>query len=65
MQGKSVNANLWISHQGLAGIYRSIRMLLKKHNSGDTAFTVPMFDQYTRRIMPGDDWLPPLPKKGD
>ncbi|AHL77565.1 ATPase AAA [Stutzerimonas stutzeri] len=24
-------------------------------NHGDTAFTVPMFDQYMRRIMPGDD----------
>jgi len=23
---------------------------------GDTAFTVPMFDQFMRRIMPGDEW---------
>jgi hypothetical protein len=23
---------------------------------GDTAFTVPLFDQYMRRIMPGTDW---------
>lgn len=23
---------------------------------GDTAFTVPLFDQYMRRIMPGDGW---------
>jgi hypothetical protein len=23
---------------------------------GDTAFTVPLFDQFLRRIMPGDDW---------
>ncbi|WP_129135436.1 ATP-binding protein [Luteimonas sp. YGD11-2] len=23
---------------------------------GDTAFTVPMFDSFMRRIMPGDDW---------
>ena len=23
---------------------------------GDTAFTVPLFDEYMRRIMPGDDW---------
>lgn len=23
---------------------------------GDTAFTVPMFDAYLRRIMPGEDW---------
>ncbi len=25
-------------------------------NHGDTAFTVPLFDQFMRRIMPGDDW---------
>ena len=24
---------------------------------GDTAFTVPMFDEFMRRIMPGDGWL--------
>ena len=23
---------------------------------GDTVFTVPLFDQFMRRIMPGDDW---------
>ncbi len=23
---------------------------------GDTAFTVPMFDEFMRRIMPGEDW---------
>jgi len=23
---------------------------------GDTAFTVPLFDGFMRRIMPGDDW---------
>lgn len=28
---------------------------------GDTAFTVPMFDQYMCRIMPGEDWRPALP----
>ncbi|PAU52646.1 ATP-binding protein [Pseudomonas indica] len=27
-------------------------------NHGDTAFTVPMFDKFMRRIMPGDDWVP-------
>ena len=26
-------------------------------NHGDTAFTVPMFDEFMRRIMPGNDWL--------
>jgi hypothetical protein len=25
-------------------------------NHGDTAFTVPLFDQFMRRIMPGEDW---------
>lgn len=25
-------------------------------NFGETAFTVPMFDEYLRRIMSGDDW---------
>ena len=24
---------------------------------GDTAFTVPMFDEFMRRIMPGEEWL--------
>jgi hypothetical protein len=24
---------------------------------GDTAFTVPLFDGFMRRVMPGDDWL--------
>jgi hypothetical protein len=23
---------------------------------GDTAFTVPLFDEFMRRIMPSDDW---------
>jgi hypothetical protein len=26
-------------------------------NHGDTAFTVPMFDEFMHRIMPGDDWM--------
>jgi len=25
-------------------------------NHGDTAFTVPLFDEFMRRIMPTDDW---------
>jgi len=24
---------------------------------GDTAFTVPLFDEFMKRILPGDDWL--------
>jgi hypothetical protein len=30
--------------------------MLWSPNHGDTAFTVPMFDAYMRRIMPGDSW---------
>ena len=26
---------------------------------GDTAFTVPMFDEFMLRIMPGNDWRQP------
>ena len=26
-------------------------------NHGDTAFTVPLFDEFMKRIMPGDGWL--------
>ncbi len=25
-------------------------------NHSDTAFTVPLFDEFMQRIMPGDDW---------
>ncbi len=25
-------------------------------NHGDTAFTVPLFDEFMHRIIPGDDW---------
>jgi hypothetical protein len=25
-------------------------------NHGDTAFTVPMFDEFMKRIIPGADW---------
>lgn len=28
-------------------------------NHGDTAFTVPLFDEFMKRIMPGDDWRQP------
>ncbi|OGB06183.1 MAG: AAA family ATPase [Burkholderiales bacterium RIFCSPHIGHO2_12_FULL_69_20] len=28
-------------------------------NHGDTAFTVPLFDAFMKRIMPGDDWRSP------
>ena len=25
-------------------------------NHGDTAFTVPQFDEFMRRVMPGEEW---------
>jgi hypothetical protein len=25
-------------------------------NHGDTAFTVPLFDEFMRRILPGESW---------
>ncbi|HEX4154309.1 MAG TPA: hypothetical protein VHY48_01730 [Acidobacteriaceae bacterium] len=25
-------------------------------NHGETAFTVPLFDDFMKRILPGDDW---------
>lgn len=28
-------------------------------NHGDTAFTVPLFDEFMRRTIPGDDWRQP------
>ena len=28
-------------------------------NHGDTAFTVPLFDAFMQRTMPGDDWRSP------
>lgn len=32
---------------------------------GDTDFTVPMFDGFMKRIMPGNDWLVNRPPSGD
>jgi Cdc6-related protein, AAA superfamily ATPase len=32
-------------------------MIWSPHH-GDTAFTVPLFDEFMKRIMPGDDWKP-------
>lgn len=33
-----------------------VKGMIWSPNHGDTAFTVPLFDQYMRRIMPGDEW---------
>ncbi len=31
-------------------------LMIWSPNHGDSAFTVPLFDQFMKRIMPGDDW---------
>jgi len=33
-----------------------VKGMIWSPNHGDTAFTVPMFDAFMKRIMPGDDW---------
>jgi hypothetical protein len=33
-----------------------VKGMIWSPSHGDTAFTVPLFDQFMRRIMPGDDW---------
>ncbi len=33
-----------------------IKGMVYSPNHGDTAFTVPLFDQYMKRIMPDDNW---------
>ena len=33
-----------------------VKGMIWSPNHGDTAFTVPMFDEFMKRIMPGDDW---------
>ncbi|MGH8432563.1 MAG: ATP-binding protein, partial [Solimonas sp.] len=33
-----------------------VKGMIWSPNHGDTAFTVPMFDAFMRRIMPGDGW---------
>ena len=37
--------------------YQDIEVGVWSQSHGDTAFTVPLFDEFMRRIMPGDDWL--------
>ncbi|MDN5850707.1 MAG: hypothetical protein L0H63_13895 [Nitrococcus sp.] len=40
--------------------YQDIELIAKgmiwSPSHGDTAFTVPLFDEFMRRIMPGDEW---------
>ncbi len=54
------------SSQSLGPIRSSLisKGMIWSPNHGDTAFTVPMFDEFMRRIMPGNDWKPPLPQGG-
>lgn len=33
-----------------------VKGMIWSPNHGDTAFTVPLFDEFMRRIMPGEDW---------
>lgn len=33
-----------------------VKGMIWSPSHGDTAFTVPLFDSYLKRIMPGDDW---------
>ena len=33
-----------------------VKGMIWSPNHGDTAFTVPLFDEFMRRIMPGNDW---------
>lgn len=48
------------SSQSLGPIRSSLigKGMIWSPNHGDTAFTVPMFDEFMRRIMPGHDWKP-------
>ena len=33
-----------------------VKGMIWSQSHGDTAFTVPLFDEFMKRIMPGDDW---------
>lgn len=55
-----IAAALGRSSQSLGPIRGSLisKGMIWSPTHGDTAFTVPMFDQYMCRIMPGDGWRP-------
>lgn len=63
-----IAASLGRTSQSLGPIRSALigKGMIWSPNHGDTAFTVPMFDQYMCRIMPGEDWKPAPPplKKG-
>ena len=48
--GKSVTA-LAVLRQSLI-----VKGMIWSPSHGETAFTVPLFDDFMKRIMPGDDW---------
>jgi hypothetical protein len=48
--GKSVTA-LAVLRQSLI-----VKGMIWSPGHGETAFTVPLFDGFMKRIMPGDDW---------
>ncbi len=48
--GKSVTA-IAVLRQSLI-----VKGMIWSPSHGDTAFTVPLFDEFMKRIMPGDDW---------
>lgn len=35
-----------------------VKGMIWSPSHGDTGFTVPLFDEFMRRIMPGEDWRP-------
>lgn len=43
---------------GLRGVGKTILIkgMIYSPAHGDIAFTVPLFDEFMARIMPGDDW---------
>lgn len=47
------------SVQSVAPVRSSLikKGMIYSPSHGDTAFTVPLFDGFMKRIMPGDDWL--------
>ncbi|MDP2332656.1 MAG: hypothetical protein Q8M19_18355 [Reyranella sp.] len=45
-----------VSSLGPTGSQLIAKGMIWSPNHGDTAFTVPLFDAFMRRIMPGDDW---------
>jgi hypothetical protein len=58
-----IAASLGRTSQSLGPIRSSLigKGMIWSPTHGDTAFTVPMFDQYMCRIMPGDNWRPTPP----